>query len=169
MVEERPNAAPPKTTPGEVPETPPNQASLGVMIGVPFESEDVPPTFANLIEVESNLDSVIVNLFYMPPAKISRILGSADPVKDGFGEKVGDVIRVPSEPVTRLALSMNTAANLMGELYRAIVLGSPGLRDELLALARERFREINRLVDWSTPPSDEEQSAPARSNEGGIG
>lgn len=155
--------------PGEVPDTPPNQNPLRVVIGVPFESEDVPPTFANLIEVESNLDSVIVNLFYMPPAKISRILASTDPVKDGFGEKIGDVVRVPSEPVTRLALSMNTAANLIVELYRAIVFGSPGLRDELLALARERIRGIDRLVEWPPPPLDEGQSAPARVKEEGIG
>jgi hypothetical protein len=169
MGEELPNAAPPEATPGEVPTTLPNQNPLRFVVGVPLESEDVLPTFANLIEVESNLDSVIVNLFYMSPAKISRILASTDPVKDGFGEKIGGVVRVASEPVTRLALSMNTAANLMVELYRAVVFGSPGLRNELLAVARERIKDIDRLVDWTGPPPNEGQDVPAGAKEEGVG
>jgi hypothetical protein len=148
---ERPNEA--TTIDAEAPK---ERAGLPILITSPLESEDRPPSLANLVNVESGQDSMVVDLFYMAPSKISRILNSKDPVGDGYGVTVQDVIRVPSEPVARVGLSMHTAAELIGQLYHAIAAGSPGLRGELFARINSRVSSINQMVGWAPRPDGQE-------------
>lgn len=147
---EQPSAAPPEMSA----EPPPSQSPDPIGVRAPLETEDVPPTFTNLLYVEGTKDALTVNFFYMAPTKISRIL--ANPER--YGERLDGILRVPSEPVARVALSMTTAAHMMVELYRAIVFSAPGLREELLARAHEASREIDRAAGFQQPLPPEEGS-----------
>ncbi|HEU4409588.1 MAG TPA: hypothetical protein VFS43_30315 [Polyangiaceae bacterium] len=129
-----------------------------------METEDAPPTFANLLYVEGSKDALTVNFFYMAPTKISRILASPNP--EQFGQRLDGILRVPSEPVARVALSMNTAAHLMIELYRAITFSAPGLRDERLSQARRAVADIDEAVGWGRPTGGQ---GPAEGEQGGAG
>jgi hypothetical protein len=130
-----------------------------VIVGAPFETEDLPPTFANLVTVDGGTDALTINLFYVHPTKITRLLNSPDPAREGNGVRTGDIVRIPSEPVARLAISMNTAADLMVALFRCMAGGSTGLREELLPVAGARMGAMARLIglgDIFSPPQDEE-------------
>jgi hypothetical protein len=129
-----------------------------VIVGAPFETEDLPPTFANLVTVDGGSDALTVNLFYVHPTKITRLLNSPDPALEGGGVRVDDVVRIPSEPVARLAISMNTAADLMVAIFRCMAGGSKGLREEVLPVAGARMGAMARVIglgDIFSPPEEE--------------
>lgn len=150
---EQPSATPPEMSA----EPTPSQDPDPIAVRSPLETEDVPPAFANLFYVEGSKDAMTVNFFYMSPTKISRILASANP--EQFGRRLDGVIRIPSEPVARVALSMSNASNLMVELYRAIVFSTPSIRDELLARARDAIADIDRLAERQEPFAATEEDA----------
>jgi hypothetical protein len=152
MAEQRPDV----TTPETSTEAPPSKTRETVIVGAPFESEDVPPAFVNLVTVDGG-DALTVNLFYVHPAKITRLVDSSEAVRASGGVKIGEIMRVPSEPVARIALSMNTAAELMVSLFRGIVLGSPGLREELLPVAGARMGALARMVDLGDIFSEQQE------------
>jgi hypothetical protein len=137
---EQPSATPPEMSA----EPTPSQGPDPIAIRAPLETEDVPPTFSNIFYVEGSREALAVSFFYLAPTKISRILASPNP--EQHGQRVDGVIRISSEPLARVAISMSNASALVLELYRAILFSAPSLRDELVKKLHDGLQDLDRTV-----------------------